>query len=296
MPFQYAKRSRPLSRGFTLIELLVVIAVIAILIALLLPAVQQVREAARRMRCKNNLKQIGLALHNYHDTERSLPPQTIVDRTGPTETGWWSWRVRILPQLEQQTLYRQIDLREDIWANADKYKPYTSKRLNVFMCPSDPHVDRIAESFEVFPGGEAYALTSYFGCRGSGEAIPDDGVFPAINHVVAFKDIIDGTSQTILVGERPADSNLEWGWWAAGVGVDEEGLGDHVLDAFEGFYPGDPGNTMSDVTHFWSAHSGGAHFALSDGSVRFLAYTIDEKVFTSLTTRNGGEVTALSRR
>jgi prepilin-type N-terminal cleavage/methylation domain-containing protein/prepilin-type processing-associated H-X9-DG protein len=277
-------------KGFTLIELLVVIAIVAILIALLLPAVQQVREAARRMRCKNNLKQIGLALHNYHDTAGSLPPQAVVDRSGPEETGWWSWRVRILPQLEQNALYQQFDLREDIWANANKYKPYTSRKIEVFMCPSDPHVERIAESFEYFPDGEAYALTSYFGSRGSGESSPDDGVFPAVNHTVALKDITDGTSQTILIGERPADSSLEWGWWAAGVGIDGEGLGDHVLDAWEGFYSGDLSDTAADVTHFWSAHSGGAQFALCDGSVRFLSYAMDRDVFTALTTRDGGEV------
>ena len=277
-------------RGFTLIESLVVIAVIAILVALLLPAVQQVREAARRMRCKNNLKQIGLALHNYHDIAGSLPPQTVVDRTGPEETGWWSWRVRILPQLDQQTLYQHFDLSEDVWTNADKYKPYTSRKIQVFMCPSDPNVEQVAESFDIFPDGEAYALTSYHGSRGRGQSIPDDGAFPAINRVVKLKDITDGTAHTILIGERPADTSAEWGWWAAGVGIDDEGLADHVLDAYEGFHTGNMSDTSNDLTHFWSAHSGGAHFAFCDGSIRFLSYSIDQNTYAALTSRNGKEV------
>ena len=276
--------------GFTLIELLVVIAIIGILIALILPAVQSAREAARRTRCKNNLKQVGLALLMYHDHSGRLPPLSVVNYSSPEETGWWSWRVRVLPELDQQTLYRQIDLREDIWANGDKYKPFTSKKLPVFMCPSDPNIDRVYESTEFFVNGEAYALASYFGCRGSDDSIPGNGVFPAINQTIRISHIVDGTSQTILLGERPADSTAEWGWWAAGVGLDYKGMGDHVLDAREGLRSGDITNTSADLTRFWSAHSGGANFTMCDGSVRFVAYDIDQRVVSAIASRNGREV------
>ena len=271
--------------GFTLIEILVVLAIIGVLIAL-----QSAREAARRTHCKNNLKQIGLALLMYHHKGGRLPPSSVVNYSTPKETGWWSWRVRILPELDQQTLYNHIDLREDIWANANKYKPFTSQKVAVFMCPSDPHVDRVFESFEFFNDGEAYALTSYFGCRGSNEEIPGNGAFPAINRAVCLRVIVDGTSQTILLGERPADSGGEWGWWAAGVGLDYEGMGDHVLDASEGFRSGDLTNTSGDLTHFWSAHPGGANFAMCDGSVRFVSYSIDKPTFQAMCSRNRGEV------
>src|SRR5262245_21034980 len=132
-------------RGFTLIELLVVIAVIAILMALLVPAVQQAREAARRAHCKNNLRQIAVALHNYHDTCGAFPPSSVVAGNG-LDTGWWSWIARVLPDLDQQPLYEQLDLREDIWTNCHKYQPYTSIKLAVLLCPSDPQGETVYES------------------------------------------------------------------------------------------------------------------------------------------------------
>ena len=277
-------------RGFTLIELLAVIAVIGILMALLFPAVQAAREAARRLQCRNNLRQVALALHAYHDRSGSFPPLSVVNRNGPEPKGWWSWRVRILPELEQQSLYQNIDLREDVWDNAHKYLPYTSQKITVFQCASDPNVGLIYESSDVVPDGEAYALASYYGCRGSTRGLPGDGVFPATNRAVRLRDVIDGTSKTFLVGERPADSAAEWGWWAAGTGLDDEGLGDHVLDADERFHAGDLHNTSEDLEHFWSAHPGGAHFVMCDGSVHFLPYTIDDRIFKALASRNGGEI------
>jgi prepilin-type N-terminal cleavage/methylation domain-containing protein/prepilin-type processing-associated H-X9-DG protein len=286
MPTTRHKRS-PHPHGFTLIELLVVIAVIAVLIALLLPAVQQAREAARRVQCRNNLKQIALALHNYHDRSRSFPPQTVVDWNA--STGWWSWITRVLPDLDQRPLSEQVDFRDDVWTNCHTYKPITSQRLGVLHCPSDPHVDRVYESDTGCPGGEAYALTSYLGCRGSTRQFPDNGVFPGVNQVVRLRDVRDGASQTLLLGERPTDPDAFIGWWAAGIGLDGHGLGDYVLDAADGLHAGDLA-TGAGLWHYWSAHPGGAHFALCDGSVRFVSYSIDQPVFLGLGSRSGGEV------
>ncbi len=269
-------------QGFTLIELLVVIAILAILIALLLPAIQQAREAARRTQCKNNLRQLGLALHNYHDRHGSLPPQTVIDDRA--STGWWSWITRVLPDLDQQPLYEHFDLGDDVWNNCSRYKPWTSQRLAVLQCPSDPNSDRIFES-----DGEAYALTSYLGCRGSTRQLPGNGVFPDVNRTVRFADIRDGTSQTLLLGERPADAQAFLGWWAVGIGDDGYGLGDYVLDLSEGLHGGDLNGNV-DLLHYWSAHAGGAHFALCDGSVRFLSDSIDNEALMALGTCHGSEV------
>ena len=148
---------RHLSRGFTLIELLVVIAIIAILIALLLPAVQQAREAARRTQCRNNLKQIGLALHNYHDTFRLFPPGVI--RDGQNNSEAWGWTVFILPFLEQANLYNQLDpdtyrLRDLLAGLNPTYPAPTANAailqnpLSVFICPSDPNSGRAHERRE----------------------------------------------------------------------------------------------------------------------------------------------------
>src|SRR5262249_24770696 len=138
-------RTRSTRTGFTLIELLVVVAVIAVLIALLLPAVQQAREAARRMQCKNNLRQVALALHTYHERSGSFPPSNVVAGSG-LDIGWWSWIVRVLPELDQQQLYSHLDLNEDIWTCCHKYRPFTSTKLAVLVCPSDPHGERVYES------------------------------------------------------------------------------------------------------------------------------------------------------
>ncbi len=278
----------PRRNGFTLIELLVVIAIIAVLMALLLPAVQQAREAARRVQCKNNLRQIALALHNYHDRSGSFPPSSVADGPG-LDIGWWSWVVRVLPELDQQPLYARLDLNEDIWANCHKYRPYTSIQLAVLLCPSDPHGERVYESDVDCAGGEAYALTNYLACRGSTRDLPGNGVFPDVNRVTRVRDIRDGTSQTLLLGERPAEPSAYWGWWATGFGFDSRGLGESVLDASEGLHAGDlTGGT--DLLHYWSAHSDGAHFALCDGSVRFVSYSIDGQMFLALGSRDGGEV------
>jgi hypothetical protein len=202
--------------------------------------------------------------------------------------------------LDERALYERLDLGEDVWTNCHKVKPYTSQRLAVLLCPSDPHNERVYESDEECPGGEAYALTNYLGCRGSTRQEPDsdgfypdelpgNGVFPDVNQVVRMRQIVDGTSQTILVGERPAELEAYWGWWAAGRGVDDHGLGDYVLDVSEGLHEGDLTDGAG-LLHYGSAHPAGAQFTMCDGSVRLVAYSVDEQTFLALGSRNGGEI------
>ncbi|MGD9857493.1 MAG: DUF1559 domain-containing protein [Planctomycetaceae bacterium] len=316
-------------RGFTLIELLVAIAIIAVLIALLLPAVQQAREAARRTQCRNNLKQIGLALHNYHDQALAFPPITV---TGPCEwsrspfgtdaVGWWPWRVRILPYIDQGNLYDEFDLDEDAHYNLAKYEPQMSQNIPLFLCPSDLYAERVYRPTGWWQGEPiGFASSNYFVCMG-GNGLhvrdwfypnwdnptlcarhrlvnpmrpnpPYNGIFWDVNQATPIGAITDGTAYTILLGERPGDSSEDGpqlGWWAYGAGFDTFGNGDHGLDCSEGLYKGDHSDPWAHMTHFWSLHPGGAHFTMGDGSVHFLSYSIDYNLFTALGSKHGGEV------
>jgi prepilin-type N-terminal cleavage/methylation domain-containing protein len=332
--------------GFTLIELLVVIAIIGILIALLLPAVQKVREAAQRTQCANNLKQIGLALHMYHDEYAVFPPgveDPLETPTGrPPHQGyhpWWSWMAAIMAYYEQDNLYRQADA----WAHKSGFyywpwgnpgnnpppNPALGNVVKLWICPADPRVDLAQDA----NGGGTWTLhvafTEYLGVAGlsgDGDASHNyDAVIPARNGIlymksnVHMKDITDGLSNTLLVGERPPSNDLWYGWWFAGAGWEDfsygqQGVGDVVLGAVETryfnflkgkFHSPDcssltplvgigPGSLSDDCdySHFWSLHPGGANFLVSDGSVRFMSNTAKD-ILADLCTRNGGEVTEL---
>jgi len=274
---------------------LVVIAVIGLIVALLLPAVQQAREAARRAQCSNNSKQIGLALHNYHDVYKAFPPLLVHDSDFSTSTGlprgWWSWLTRILPQIEHSALQQDLDLNSDagvtiLFGSTSEAEKAMATNISTYLCPSDPYSERLYTAGWLVP---SMAHTNYLGCRGSTLQIPGDGLFPATNVSARLRDATDGASQTILLGERPLDAVGEWGWWTAGTGIDNHGLTDHVLTGAEGLRRGIPGS-FDDLTHFWSMHPGGAFFVLGDGSVRFLSYSINHNTFVSLCSRNGGEV------
>jgi prepilin-type N-terminal cleavage/methylation domain-containing protein len=288
-----------LRRGFTLIELLVAIAVIAILIALLLPAVQQAREAARAAECKNNLKQIGIALHNYHDRCRSFPPPLVVNYEiheqgyWPWPYGWWSWHAFLLPEIEQTAVYRKIDFRDDASSLYTEYNEVTGHRVPVFHCPSDPNSDGMFDEHVIWADGNEddvkFRNCSYFGNRGSTRAVPGDGVFPDSNRVTRMRDIIDGTSTTIMMGERPVDDEHWSGWQIAGWGIDSRGLADSVLDSQEPFRRGRTTSCCDHVAHWWSHHPQGAHFLLVDGSVHFLSYNMNFGTLRTLSSRNGGE-------
>lgn len=292
--FSLEDRSRT---GFTLVELLVVIAIIALLIGLTLPAVQKVRAAALRTRCSNNLRQLGLALHNYDDAFRRLPPG-VAGGNKDQPMPFVSWNARVLPYLEQQTLWQRV---MDAYATDRDFlhvPPHTARSTVVlqFACPADNRAFSPSTKTTNRP-----AFTSYLGVEGTDQFSMDGVLY--LDSRVRMVDIRDGTSQTIMVGERPPSANEVLGWWYAGWGQDQEGSAEMVLGAREiniGIYgsgcPDGPYhfkagqmNRQCDAFHFWSMHPSGANFLFADGSVRFLSYSADA-ILPALATRAGGEI------
>ncbi|QDT25729.1 Type II secretion system protein G precursor [Gimesia panareensis] len=296
------RKARFTRHGFTLIELLVVIAIIAILIALLLPAVQQAREAARRSQCKNNLKQIGLALHNYHDTHGLFPSGWIGVQPGVGANAQygsgWGWGTMILPYLDQNPLYNQINFSLSI--NDPAQTPsIIDTSLTVFRCPSDPATETFELHQEGSPGTVLAKLATgnYVGVFGSdelddcgttppGTACKSTGVFYQ-NSNTRFRDITDGSSQTLFVGERK--TNPQQGWYSTWVGVIPQGEETYVRPLGATDHP--PNDPAAHIDDFSSHHTGGAQFLFGDGRVRFISENIDEGVYRSLSSIRGGELT-----
>jgi prepilin-type N-terminal cleavage/methylation domain-containing protein/prepilin-type processing-associated H-X9-DG protein len=314
--FDVAARIR---RGFTLIELLVVIAIIAVLIALLLPAVQQAREAARRSQCKNNLKQLGLALQNYHDTAKQFPWGCIDgDDLGATNRMTMNWRFDILPYIDQTPLYTSLsslDRRDAVSTtnNSAFWLGHSAQQLvlPVYICPSESEAPFTSANQN---GGDTTcpttsALSSYQGnastcspsaggstgyyCGGSGSAagINPPGMFSHYPTRISMSKINDGTSNTLLVGERTANKKVPtcgsagegtnymcWMGQFGSVGSINYGINLKCRSSW------------TSGLGFGSMHAGGAHFVFVDGSVKFLSENIDLTTLIGLSTRNGGEV------
>ncbi|MGE5190927.1 MAG: DUF1559 domain-containing protein [Deltaproteobacteria bacterium] len=268
-------------QAFTLIELLVVIAIIAVLVALLLPAVQQAREAARRTQCRNNLRQYGLALHNYHSAHQILPIGNVANR-------YWTFQSMLLPYLEQEALYDLCNYTyPGTCFNANvaggPAKTAAGRSLPIYGCPSDPNAGGVYKD----PYTGLIACGSYLGVMGT-SSTNGTGVLYS-NSRTAFRDVIDGLSNTLSMGERGIPDSLYWGFHICGYGnIDGKGDGDNVLTTKFGLGPGLPDGNHN--LHFWSYHTGGGHFQLMDGSVRFISNSINFATFQALSTKRGREV------
>jgi prepilin-type N-terminal cleavage/methylation domain-containing protein/prepilin-type processing-associated H-X9-DG protein len=300
--------------GFTLIELLAVIAIIGILIALLLPAVQKIREAAARIQCQNNLKQIGLGLHNFHDSYQRFPSGIMVTiGTGsgavlpsscprcaqpPIPGKWGSWLTWILPYVEQQNLYNELNLSGREYGYSLGPTAPGATVVRTYICPSD-YVPKTTIQY----GTYYFGVNSYFGNAGT-KAWPVssaslNGVL-YYNSSVRITDISDGTSNTLLAGERyskdliVADPDLsDWRGWAW---TNYNSGGDHLGDTnWPINSPASAIGVNARKNNFGSGHPGGANFVLCDGSVRFISTTSTQNLvnFQRLSVINDGHPVTL---
>jgi prepilin-type N-terminal cleavage/methylation domain-containing protein len=303
----HGKRSRS---GFTLIELLVVIAIIAILIGLLLPVVQKVREAAARSKCSNNLKQIGLALHSHHDALGTLPPGS---GPGSTNQGRVSFHVHILPYVEQGNLAAQFNLSQDFVSATNK--PLGLLKVPIYLCPSAPEERSTnASTFEDVNGQKPYT-TSYYGVMGPKGTMsngrpydpPTAPPFPAPDHgrwatqgllfpnsKVRLTDITDGTSNTLMVGEISWKMPLPTTYRAWHRGCSNSACAP-VKNVSTPMYstPYDGSANFNDVS-FGSGHGQGTHFLNGDGSVRYVRSSVALGPYLATAGRNDGEVNVIN--
>jgi prepilin-type N-terminal cleavage/methylation domain-containing protein len=304
--------------AFTLIELLVVIAIIGVLVGLLLPAVQQARESARRASCTNKLKQLGLAVHNYADVNKELPPLARMGAAGQT-TPAWAWSALLLPFLEEISLYDDLSVMTqqpaDLVGTANSSKLAT--RLDAFLCPSDtPPRDNSPRGVS---GGSRFGLTNYPAVSGEGVRVyrydsqpwNQTGVFVARtptsgDPIRKFKDITDGTSTTLLIGERATDQLLVdnngapltdgtrcYTSWTAVEFPNEQSSGWKGLFEIAGS-TGEPLNSAAPTWmfrhSFRSTHPGGSQFATADAAVFFANENMSLQLLKDMTSVAGGEV------
>ncbi len=303
--------------GFTLIELLVVIAIIAILIALLLPAVQQAREAARRSQCKNNLKQLGLALHNYHDVHSTFPPASVRTPTGGTINEWESsmigWQARILSFMEQPALFNQIDWNIMPGAGSGTSPNVTVRAVEIpaYRCPSDPGHRGNTGQTTYGPTNYVATIADTTGYTAGGTLWRNDGrsiLFQ--NSKTQMRDILDGSSNTMLIAEcivgHPAlDEN------ATGTPASCPGAGVERKDRGYSWFYANTMNTWSYTTLIGpnspitecrqstggaailgarSQHTGGVHILLADGAVRLVSDNVHLLTWQNLSKKSDGQV------
>lgn len=296
----------PSARGFTMVELLVVMAIVGIIISLLLPALVGARSAARRVTCKNNLRQIGLAFQNYHDTYDRLPPGYVyaVDPETQTPTSGFGWGLMLLPYLDHQPLSSQIEFEQPLWSFANQAGGIGSSRLPVFTCPS---VVTIEDASLEMAGGGTLSPSNYAASFGPGDmdVSPADkqGVFSR-NSDIGFGAIDDGLSHTLFVSERKNDSlianstlptsldqqlsNYQTTWAGVVPSAEDPAQENPRYVLFQSRHvPGTPGANNRDAS---SPHAGGIHWLMGDGSVRFTFDSIDPKIYRDVSTRDGHEM------
>ncbi|MEM6688896.1 MAG: DUF1559 domain-containing protein [Planctomycetota bacterium] len=293
-------------RGMTLIELLVGISIIGILMSLLLPAVQTARESARLTQCQNRLRQVGLALQNYHSAYKTFPAGSR--KSGPNGF-WWGMMPPLLPFMEQSQRYQNIDFKFGSCGEMLKSLQINNANdpaslpIQTLLCPSDPQSGRqtltgpnstIPLSGDVgmvspmnffgMAGRVDFDTTNAFsGCSGIRDG---DGVFFTDSNI-RVRDITDGLANTLWLGERGIPRDLGWGWPMCGGDECE-----HYITSTAGLYPG---NYVEDeyynhLQHYWSWHKGGVNVGMADGSTRHMHYSINFELYQELSTRDGNEV------
>ena len=293
-----SRSSRPSRTGFTLVELLVVLAIIGVMVGLLLPAVQAAREAARRMSCSNNLKQLGLALHNYHDTFRVFPPSSF-------SANQIDWSVHLLPFMEAQNLFEQFNMLQRY--NQGVNLPLGLTRVSGYLCPSSKsNVSSIGNGGEAIAGVGTFTINYYgslgpkgtnltfntpypFQAVGGHGGFASDGFFRQ-NVTTKFADLLDGTSNTFALGEISWDdrggNRTRYRTWSRGHNQNDWSAGaknvaQQINSDFTAVF-----NDMS----FGSNHPGGCQFVMGDGSVKFVSENVDFGVLLATASASGKEV------